>query len=200
MSELSPLRVGCITASRMKDMLADGKGVSRAKYAAQLAAERMTGKPHRNSFSSAALEHGSEFEAAARMEYELRNGVLVDGTGQEFIQHPTIKRAGASPDGLILEDGSAEFKCPDTHTFIGYILNAIIPRPYRLQVTWQLACSRRKWCDFVAFDPDLPKEYGYLQIRFTPTEKEILELEQEVLKFDAEVEALIVAIKSKRGV
>src|ERR1039457_1783480 len=187
MSELSEHRTGQITASRIKDMLAEGKGVSRAKYAAQLAAERMTGKPHRSTLTTDAMEHGNEFEAQARIKYELKNGVMVDGTGKEYIPHPQIRVSGCTPDGLVNDDGLAEFKCPDTHTFISYKLSGEIPRPYRLQMTWQCACSKRKWCDFVAFDPDLPDEDGYLQIRFTPTEKEIQDMEFEVIKFDLEV-------------
>ena len=197
--DLAPERIGCITASRIKDMLAEGKGISRAKYAAQLAAERMTGKAHRSAFSSAALDHGIEFESVAQVKYELRNGVMVEGTGKEFVQHPHIKNSGASPDRLVNEDGLTEIKCPDTHTFIGYRLSGEIPRVYRPQMTWQCACTGRKWCDFVAYDPDLPEEDGYLQIRFTPTEKEISDMEFEVIKFNLEIEELIKQIIAKRS-
>jgi putative phage-type endonuclease len=196
--DLSQHRTGNITASRIKDMLAEGKGVSRAKYAAQLAAERMTGKPHRSGFSSDALDHGNEFESVARIKYELKNSVMVDGTVNEFVPHPQIKMSGASPDGEVNEDGLVEFKCPDTHTFLGYKLSGEIPRAYRLQMTWQCACTGRKWCDFVAYDPDLPEQDGYLQIRFMPTAKEIQDMEFEVIKFDLEVEELIKKIISKR--
>jgi len=198
MSDLSPDRVGCITGSRMSDMLAGGKGITRAKYAAQLAAERMTGKPHRSQFTSAAMEHGNETESLARMQYEIRNGVMVEGTGSEFTKHPFIARSGASCDGLVCDNGLVEFKCPDSHTFIGYLLSGEIPSVYRSQMTWQLATTRRAWCDFVAFDPDLAQEDGYLQIRFMPTAKDITDLEREVRAFDAEVEQLIATIIRKR--
>jgi hypothetical protein len=199
MSDLPNERIGNITASRIKDMLAEGKGVSRAKYAAELAASRMTGKPHRNSFTSAALEHGNEFEVFAATQYELRNGVMLEGDGKIYVPHPTIKRAGCCPDRLVNDDGLVEIKCPDSHTFIGYKLSGEIPRVYRLQMIFQCSCTLRKWNDFVAFDPDLPDEDGYLQIRFTPTEKEIQDMEFEVIKFDLEVEALIEKIKEKRA-
>ena len=196
--DLALERVGCITASRIKDVYAEGKGVSRAKYCAQLAAERMTSNPHRSAFGGSSLEHGKEFEAMARIKYELKNGVMVEGTGKEFTPHPQIKLSGCSLDGAVNDDGLSEFKCPDTHTFIGYKLSGEIPRPYRLQMTWQLACTKRKWCDFVAYDPDLPEEDGYLQIRFTSTEKEISDMEFEVIKFNLEVEDLIKQVISKR--
>ena len=171
MSELDPSRTGNITASRIKDMLAEGKGVSRAKYAAQLVAERLSGKPHRNGFSSDALDHGNEFESIARMKYEILNGVMVEGTGKEYVPHPQIKMSGASPDGLVNDDGMVEFKCPETHTFLEYKLSGEVPKKYKYQMLWQLACSRRKWADFVAYDPDLPEEDGYFQVRFEPSAK-----------------------------
>lgn len=198
MNDLPQERIGNITASRIKDMLAEGKGISRAKYAAELAASRMSGRPHRNSFSSAAMEHGNEFELVAATQYELRNGVMLEGDGKIYVPHPQIKRAGCCPDRFVNDDGLAEIKAPDSHTFIGYKLSGEIPRIYRLQMTFQIACTKRKWCDFVVFDPDMPEEDGYLQIRFIPTKDEIEKMEFEVIKFDLEVEALIERIKSQR--
>jgi hypothetical protein len=199
MSDLPIERIGNITASRIKDMLAEGKGISRAKYAAELAASRMTGKPHRNSFTSVALEHGNEFEIVAATQYELRNGVMLEGDGKIYVPHPQIKRAGCCPDRMVNDDGLVEIKCPDSHTFIGYKLSGEIPRIYRLQMIFQCACTLRKWNDFVAFDPDLPEEDGYLQIRFIPTKEEIEKMEFDVIKFDLEVETLIEQIKAKRS-
>lgn len=199
MNDLPQERIGNITASRIKDMLAEGKGISRAKYAAELAASRMTGKPHRNNFRSDAMEHGNEFELVAATQYELRNGVMLEGDGKIYIPHPTIARAGCCPDRFVNDDGLVEIKCPDSHTFIGYKLSGEIPRIYRLQMIFQIACTRRKWNDFVPYDPDLPQEDGYLQIRFVPTAEEIEKMEFEVIKFDLEVEALIEQIKTKRG-
>ena len=198
MSDLDPARIGCITASRIADMMAGGKGITRARYAAQLAAERMTGKPHRFNFTTAALDHGTEFEPIARMKYELRNGVMVEGTGKEFVRHPFIKMVGCSPDGLVGSDGMVEIKNPETHTFIRYLQTGEIPQIYRWQMLMQLACTRRKWNDWVAHDPDLPEEDGYLQVRFEPAASEIADLEREIRFFDAEIEQLIKSIKEKR--
>ena len=199
MSDLAPERIGCISASRIADMMAGGKGLTRARYAAQLAAERMTGMPHRLNFTTSAMDHGTEFEPVARMKYELRNGVMVEGTGKEFIRHPFIKMAGCSPDGLVGSDGMVEIKNPETHTFIRYLQTGEIPQIYRWQMLMQLACTRRKWNDWVAHDPDLPEEYGYLQVRFEPTAKEITDLEREIRMFDAEIDHIILSIKEKRS-
>ena len=195
--EWNDRRCGKITASRMSDVIAKGEGVSRARYCAELASARMTGKPHRSTFSSDAIDHGNAYEAVARMMYEIKNGVMVEGDGKTFIDHPFVKNSGMSPDGLINDDGMVEIKCPSTHVFIEYKLAGEVPSVYRSQIVWQLACSRRKWCDFVAFDPDMPEDYGFIQIRFIPTEKEIKDMEFEVIKFNLEVEDLIKKITAK---
>lgn len=201
MSDLDPARIGCITASRIAGMLAKGKGVTRGNYAAELAASRLTGKPHRDSFTSASMEHGNGFEAMARMQYELLNGVMVEGTGKEFILHPFVERSGASPDGLVGDDGIFEAKCPNTMTFLEYKLSGEIPTKYKLQMLWQIACTRRKWADFVSYDPDLPEDDGFFQVRYAPSQKDITDLEYEVRAFDAEVNLLvekIIALREKK--
>ena len=138
MSNLPQERVGNITASRIKDVLAEGKGVSRAKYAAELAVERMTGKPHRKSFfGTDATEHGNEYEPIAATRYEIKNGVMVQGNGKLYVPHPQIKRAGCCPDRMVNGDGLVEIKCPDSHTFIEYVMKQEIPRGYRLQMIFQ---------------------------------------------------------------
>ncbi|MCR4319718.1 MAG: YqaJ viral recombinase family protein [Candidatus Brocadiaceae bacterium] len=194
--EIEAARVGNITASRIKDMLAEGKGVTRAKYAAQLASERMTGKPHRSAFGSASIEHGNETEAMARMQYEIRNGVMVIESG--YVPHPHIKHAGCTPDGLVGDDGLVEFKCPDSHTFLTYKLKGEIPRGYRLQMIWQAACTGRKWGDYAPYDPDYLEQDAWIQLRLAPTEKEISDMEFEVIKFNLEVESLIEQIIARR--
>ena len=192
-------RVGKITASRMKDVLAKGKGITRAKYCAELVAARMSGKPHRNTFSSPEMEHGNLYEAEARAQYVLRNVVLVEQDGKIFTDHPFVQNSGASFDGLVGDDGMVQIKCPSTHVFIGYKMDVVVPTDYIPQMTWELAVSRRKWADFVAYDPDLPEEDGYFQVRFEPTQKDIADLEREVRAFDAEVNLLVEKIIAMRG-
>lgn len=196
-NELSPERIGCITASRIADVMAGGKGLTRAAYAAELAMERYSGIPCGNDFSSAAMDHGNAHEAEARMQYELRNGVMVEGNGKSFIPHPFIPRSGCSPDGMIGDDGLVEIKCPQPRTFIEYYLEREIPTKYRWQMLWQVCCTRRSWNDFVPYHPNVPDLA--LQIRLTPTSQEITDLERNVRMFDAEVQLLVDKIIALRG-
>jgi len=150
-------RLGKVTASRISDVLSKGKtgeSASKATYRAELIAERLTRERAQN-FVSAAMIWGNEYEPMARSAYELETGLIVTEVG--FIDHPTVPMSGASPDGLVGDDGLVEIKCPGTKTHIDLLLNKIVPSKYIAQMQWQMACSGRAWADFVSFDPRMPE-------------------------------------------
>jgi putative phage-type endonuclease len=190
-------RLGKVTASRIADLMAKtktGPGASRANYLAQLVTERLTGTPT-ESYKSPAMDWGIEQEAAARDAYSARMGVLVDEV--DFVDHPTMQ-AGASPDGLVGEDGLIEIKCPNTSTMLEYLEDRTIPQKYRLQMQWQLAVTGRDWCDFVAFDPRLPEHLQLLVIREPRNTDLVVEITHEVNRFLAEVERKVAFLKELR--
>jgi len=182
------IRSGKITASGISDMMSGGSGLTRQKYLTQLAVERMTGKSI-NGFKSAAMQRGTDLEPEAREAYEFDN--LIDVLQSGFVDHPIIAHSGASPDGLVGDDGLVEIKCPDLHTHIGYILSAKVPTNYFLQMQWQMAVTGRQWCDFYSYNPDMPLHLKSFQVRVMRDEKLIKELEQAAVIFDAEIESLI---------
>ena len=109
--EWHQLRVGKVTASRVADVVAKTKtgwGASRANYAAELIAERLSGAPA-PSFTNDAMRWGIEQECNARSFYCQTLGVEVVETA--FVDHPEIPMSGASPDGLVGDDGLIEIKC-----------------------------------------------------------------------------------------
>jgi hypothetical protein len=53
---------------------------------------------------------------------------------------------------------------------------------------WQMACTRRPWCDFVSYDPRLPEHLQLLIVRVPRDDKRIAELETEVRKFLIELD------------
>ena len=108
-----------------------------------------------------------------------------------MIEHPTIKMAGASPDGLIGKEGGIEVKCPETKTHIDTILSDKAPSEYVLQMQWQMACADMKWVDFISFDPRMPSDMQLFIKRVERDEAKIAEIENEVEKFLAEVEQTI---------
>jgi putative phage-type endonuclease len=179
-------RLGLVTASRIADVMAKtktGTAASRSGYMTQLVTERLTRQPTEG-YQSAAMEWGIEQEGAARAAYEARTGVLVDEV--DFVRHPILE-AGASPDGLVGEDGCIEIKCPNTATMLEYIEDRSVPRKYLLQIQWQLACTGRNWCDFVAYDPRLPEHLQLLVIRVPRDESVIAEIAGEVGRFLTEL-------------
>jgi putative phage-type endonuclease len=184
-------RVGKVTASRIADVIAkvkSGEAASRANYRAQLVAERLTGVPA-ESYTNAAMQWGTETEPYARMAYEADTGNLVLETG--FVLHPDIGFAGASPDGLIGDDGLVEIKCPNTATHIEYLLNNNVPEKYKPQMAWQMACTGRKWCDFISYDPRLPDDLKLFKATYRHDPEYIDELEKAVTQFLKEVEETV---------
>ena len=182
------IRCGKVTASRVADIIAktkSGYSTSRENYLAQLVCERMTGKPT-ESFTNAAMLHGTETEPFARAAYESAKDVLVEEVG--FVLHPNISEAGASPDGLVGLFGLVEIKCPNTATHIQTLLDQKVPEKYNTQMQWQMACTQRQWCDFVSFDPRMVEglQLFIKRVEFDPIY--VVSLEKEVLNFLFDVE------------
>jgi hypothetical protein len=70
-----------------------------------------------------------------------------------------------------------------------------VPGKYITQMQWQMACTRRPWCDFVSYDPRLPEHLQMLIVRVPRDDKRIAELEAEVRKFLAEVDEKVTKLK-----
>ena len=181
-------RLGKVTASRVADVVAKtktGVSASRGNYMAQLIVERLTGKPV-ESFSSSAMQWGTDTEPLARAAYELATDTMVEEIG--FVEHESIPMCGASPDGLVGDDGLIEIKCPNTATHIETLINNTIDNRYVLQMQWQMACTDRKWCDFVSFDPRMPEALQMKIIRVNFNEMLVTDLENQVEQFLNEVQ------------
>jgi putative phage-type endonuclease len=190
-------RLGKVTASRVADVIAKtktGYSASRDNYMAQLICERLTGQQG-ESFTNAAMQHGTETEPLARSAYENRRSLLVKEVG--FINHPRIEMSGASPDGLVADDGLVEIKCPNTATHIDTLLSQKVPTKYITQMQWQMLCCQRKWCDFVSFDNRLPENLQLFiqEVEFDP--EYCAMLEKEVSQFLAELDSKVAKLKEK---
>lgn len=180
-------RLGKVTASRIADLLAktkSGWGASRKNYAAQIIAERLTGEVA-ESFINAAMQWGTDQEPNAARAYCFHMDVDVATVG--FVDHPTIHMSGASPDRLVGKDGLVEIKAPNTATHLDTLEGAPIDRKYILQMQWQMACTKRAWCDFVSYDPRLPEVYAFHVQRVERDDVMIREIEGEVKAFLNEI-------------
>lgn len=203
--EWKAARVGRVTASRIRDILAQGKGskesASRADYRMELACEILTGEPQGDVFFSNDMKWGVDQEPFGRGAYGVAEGVIVDQVG--MVIHPSNDRCAASPDGLVNWDGEnspeglIEIKCPKTKTHVNYIQAGGVPTDYQPQMLWQMACTGAQWVDFVSFDPRLGGKAEGLQLyicRFERDEARIAEVEREVTKFLAEVDELVATL------
>lgn len=195
-NEWKVARLGHVTASNMADVMSKGKdnaeAVGRYKYKVRLVAERLT-MTAAESYSNAAMEWGVEQEQFAAIAYETSKNVFTDKTG--FWLHPTIQWLGVSPDRLVGDDGLIEIKCPNTTTHLNYLFDEKVPTDYYKQIQCQLWVTGRQWCDFVSYDPRLPKRNQLLIVRTERDESLIQKMEAETLKFLGEVNQLIIKLE-----
>lgn len=190
-------RIGCVTASRVADVIAKSQSgaasASRTNYAAQLVAERLTGQPT-ETYVSAAMQWGLDNEPLARAAYEALTGAPVGPAA--FVLHPSIQWAGATPDGFVGDDGLVEFKCPNTATHIETLTTQKIPAKYVTQMQWQMACTGRAWCDFASFDPRMPPARQLFIKRLARDDAFIAGLESAVAEFLKEIDATLADLTS----
>lgn len=172
-------RLGMITGSEFGKLVVRSKdkkgyvlskGETATKLIYRIAWERLLSTGNisnglgRLNFSSQSVEHGHEYEAEAIQKYIEKTGNDVD-YHQEFITHG--KYIGGTPDGYIGKDGLIEIKCPwDGGNHIrGILTGEIYNQEYIYQVQGYLWLTKRKWCDFVTYDPDLSEPYQLNIIR-----------------------------------
>jgi putative phage-type endonuclease len=187
-------RLGKVTASRVKDVLANGRkgepSKTREAYLTQIACERLTGLPQ-PSYSNDATEWGTEQEPHARLELEFSTELSVEEVG--LIDHPVIPFFAASPDGRVRGmSRGVEIKCPFNSAVHLNTLRRGVPPEHLPQLQAQMACADFDGVYFVSFDPRMPehlrlfcslvlRDESYIQGTLLPG----------VRAFNAEVEQLI---------
>lgn len=176
-------RLGIATASRYENIMARTPA-PRNNYMAELVAERLTGE-REESYKSSDMQWGNDYEAVARLTYKLNNpDKKVRDCG--IFLHDKIA-CGASPDGLVDDDGTIEIKCPKTATHIQTLKSSKLPTQYFWQVQGQLWVTGRRWCDFISYDPRLPENASYICIRVERDEEAIARLAESVESFMKQV-------------
>ena len=192
-------RLGKVTASKIHDIMIKtkaGESTYKTKYRLQLVTERLTGKVV-PVFMNNAMAHGVEYEDEAKLEYANRKKLLVgtDLTDVGMIDHPSIDWSGASPDGMVGNEGLIEIKCPQPITHTTTIETGEINKRYIHQMQWQMSCTGRQWCDFVSYHPDFPDDLK-LFVKRVPRDNELIaRLEEAVSTFVQEVDFKIKTIK-----
>ena len=189
------LRAGKFTASRASALMArtkSGPAASRANLLATLAIARITGQCV-ETYQNAAMRRGNELEPLARAAYETHVGALVEEVG--FVQHPTVQMAGASPDGLVQDDGILEIKCPDAPA---RHLDALRSGDHAVEYRWQALAlmwvTGRAWVDMVSYDPRWPAGLQLAVERVMRNESAIAELAAEVERAETELQETVAGL------
>jgi exodeoxyribonuclease (lambda-induced) len=178
-------RSGVITASKFKDArdrLKSGAPSSKCNaYAAQVALERIAGRPIDKTFQNWQMREGQEQEPFARIAAESINGYMVEEVG--FIT--TDDRVfGYSPDGLIDGDGLLEIKTILSGDVALNVIGKKDLSEYMDQCNGGLWLTGRKWIDLVIWCPALEPIGKHLTIhRIDRDEEKIQALEDDLMNF-----------------
>lgn len=177
------------TASEFGKFCTPAKGEYSSQatgYAAKIVAKRLG--VYQEPPPSFWMEWGNEHEPNARHWYCTEYECDVRQVG--FVLPDHTDAYGGSPDGLVGDDGLVELKCPAPETLINYHAEGILPLAYKPQVQGLLLITGRKWCDFVAWHPELSP----FVIRVEPDEKyqtkqaeALLRLLEEIARIEASV-------------
>lgn len=146
------IRMGKMTASHAQAIGNCGKGLDT--YITELMSEFFSSK-EKEQFSNSHTDRGNEYEPTARELYEFENDVEVKEVGfVEFNEY-----VGASPDGLVGEDGGVEIKCIDDKDFFKHLLNGEkeVDSKHIWQIQMNLLITGRKWWDLIIYNPNYKK-------------------------------------------
>lgn len=190
-------RIGKVTASRIGDVCArtkTGWAARRKAYLHDLIVERLTGV-HIPSGSGAARRWGADIEPEAKIAYEFYRDATIAEVG--YVPHPSIADTGASPDGLVGDDGLVEFKCPTVSVHLETLDKCEIDPDYFLQMQWQMACTGRQWCDFASYDPRFPEAMRLFVERVKRDDEAIAAIEKDVTDFLNELRETVHRLRAK---
>ena len=202
-------RAGCITASRMGDLIwtpgqvfksGPRKGQpkpppdGRNTYINQIVAELLTGQAI-DQVRARQLDYGHEMEPFAVSAYEGKTGQLVEQCG--FLRHPNYPFIGASPDFLVDENGGGEIKCPMSIVVHAATLRDGLPDEHIEQIQGGLWVTGRAWWDFVSFNPRFPPGLDLYVQRVHRDDARISIMKQCCLSAWDEVQSIVAKLRQK---
>lgn len=183
-------RLGRVTASKVKDVMAKGRSGAFC-YPPELhdaapvrAPDRQArGRIHQRR-NAAWYRPGADCSLGLRVQCRRNDD-------RNRPDHPSANRwiwcVARWPRG---EHGLVEIKCPSTATHIYTMQSGKHDPQYEWQMLAQMSCSGREWVDFVSFDDRLPDELQYVCFRYHRDEARIREMESEVKAFLEELAEL----------
>ncbi len=188
------LRMGIPTASELDSLISPewktrtGKGPTTYLYGKLCC--KVTGI-HPEDFSSFAIEQGSILEHEAIPFFSGVYDMPVQRVG--FITTDD-GRFGASPDGLIGEEGGIEVKCPRPDTHLKWLMEGGVPAEHIAQVHGSMFATNRRWWYFLSYSRQFPA----LVIRVERDEKIQASIRSAVEAFYEKFDSAYAKIKAMR--
>ena len=189
-------RLGLASGSKFKDIDSEPRSKSDKEagklsdkaytYLCELAAEVITGE--QVEISGKPLDWGNEHEFGACRLYEMSKadvehvGIILDDSG----------KYGASPDGLVGDDGMIEIKCPyNTVNHIKTVVSGEMPKEHIPQVQGNMMINGRKWCDFISYDPRVKGKGRFFVVRVERDDEYIDKLRIKVENFVTKLDQML---------
>lgn len=144
-------RRGIPTASNFKSIITPKTrkpSAAAVPYMYDLLAEWATGELKEGG-DTPWMQRGTEQEQGAIGWYELNAGRAVDSCGLFLLDD---RSAGASPDGLVGDDGIVEVKCLSAGKHLFAVDSGEADDSYNCQIQGQLWITERKWCDRIWYN------------------------------------------------
>lgn len=178
-TEWYQMRLARFTASEFHKLMTSGRGKDQLfgktafTYINDKVAEIITNGTilDYKKVDAKSIEWGNAWEPEAKVKYFNKTGRIISDCGFFEIND----YFGASPDGLVGNDGLVEIKCPyDTANHIDNLRIKTIEEfeqlryEYYIQIQVQLMATKREWCDFVSYDPRCINHLSLSRLRVLP--------------------------------
>lgn len=145
------VKKGKMTASHATAIMANGKGLHTLVEEIITDLYSSDNYPEfTNRLDNRHIARGNEYESKARTIYELETGNKVKQVGFVELDEYT----GASPDGLVGDNGLIEIKNPANKEFMRLALTGKIDSNHMNQMQMQMYVTGREWCDYFVFNPN----------------------------------------------
>ena len=179
-------RLGIPTASCFEQIITTTGACSkqREKYLYKLAGEKISGEKSTGYYGKS-MATGHEREDESRQLYSFIHDVEVVQVG--FCFYDEKKEFGASPDGLIGENGGFETKNAEPHVQLERLEKGWSPADHFQQIQGGLLVTGREWWDLVSYSRGLKP----IIKRFYRDEQFIKKLHIEIKLFIHDLNALV---------
>jgi len=153
-------RIGRFTASEIHKLMGkQGLGLTGETYAIERAIESCFGKVEEN-FTSYDMQRGIDLEPLAFEKFRyLKDLDFIEV--KEALFFPYGEHAGASPDGIVGNDGVFENKCPRPKKFFKLVADGKVDSEYEWQVQKQMLASNSEKAFFFNYIILDGKEYWH---------------------------------------